>query len=143
MMNKPLVFSAACVLLLLSLAGATNAHHGIGAWYDVTKTATVKGTVSGFDWTNPHAYIHLEAKDEKGAIEKWTAEMGSVGMPSRQGWRRDTLKPGDEITLIGRPARDGKPLMILEKIVLANGQQLATSDVLPGTPVVPGGEAKE
>jgi len=143
MMNKPLVFSAACVLLLLSLAGATNAHHGIAAWYDVSKTATVKGTVTGFDWTNPHAYIRLDAKDEKGAIEKWTAEMGSVGMLSRQGWRRDTLKPGDEITLIGRPGRDGKPVMILEKIVLANGQELATSDALPGTPIVPVVENKK
>ena len=126
--NLP-AFPVTAVLLLLSLAGATFAHHGIASWFDMSRKATVKGTVTGFDWTNPHSYIYLDAKDEKGAVEKWTAEMGSVGMLVRAGWRRSTLKPGDEITLVGKPAKDGKPRMILDKVVFPNGQELATSDV--------------
>ena len=85
--------------------------------------------VTSFEWTNPHAYIYLDAKNEKGAIEKWSGEMGSVGMLGRFGWRRDPVKPGDEITLIGRPAKDRKLTMPLNKVVFASGQELAASDL--------------
>lgn len=143
MRNDFLTLPATAILLLLSLAGSTYAHHGINAWYDMTKSATVKGTVTGFDWTNPHAYLHIDVKNDKGAVESWTAEMGSVGMLARHGWRKDTAKPGDEITLIGKPAKDGKPSMILDKAVLANGQELPAGDIEPGTPVGPPRENKE
>lgn len=127
-MKNFLRFPTAAVLLL-SLAAAAYAHHGIASWFDMERSATVKGTVTGFDWTNPHSYIYLDAKDEKGGTEKWTAEMGSVGMLARSGWRRNALKPGDEITLIGKPAKDGKPKMILDKVVFASGQELLARDV--------------
>lgn len=128
-MRKNLLGFAANGVLLLSLAGTSYAHHGISSWFDMARSTTVKGTVTGFDWTNPHSYIYLDAKDANGVMEKWTAEMGSVGMLVRSGWRRNTLKPGDEITLIGKPAKDGKPRMILDKVVFANGQELETRDV--------------
>lgn len=137
-MRKNLVALAARAFFLLSLAGVAHAHHGIASWFDMSRSATVKGTVTGFDWTNPHAYIYLDAKGEKGATQKWTAEMGSVGTLVRAGWRRNTLKPGDEITLVGKLAKDGKPRMILDKVVLASGQELATSDV--PTPTIPNGQ---
>jgi hypothetical protein len=135
MRNYLVAFRVAAGLLLLLVAPSTYAHHGINAWYDMTKSSTIKGTVTSFEWTNPHSYIHIDAKDEKGTIENWSVEMGNVGMLSRYGWRRDTLKPGDQITLIGKPARDGKPVMLLNKAVLANGQELQASDLPPGTPV--------
>ena len=128
MRNSLLVFQLAAVLLLLSLAGATYAHHGFGAWFDVTRTITVKGTVTGFEWTNPHAYIYVDVKDTNGVVEKWSAEMGGVGMLARVGWRRDTVKPGDGITLVGKPSKEGKPSMLLDKVILANGQELPASD---------------
>ena len=127
MRNRLVVSPVTAVLLLLSLGGAAYAHHGFVSWFDVSHSTTVKGTVTSFDWTNPHAYIYLDVKGEKGAIEKWSAELGALGMLARAGWRRDTLKPGDEITAIGNPAKDGKPLMHLSKIVFANGQELATA----------------
>jgi Family of unknown function (DUF6152) len=135
MANKLLFFPIMGVLMLLSLAGTTQAHHGINAWYDPSKTATLKGTVTSFEWTNPHSYIHADVQNEKGAREIWSAEMGSVAMLSRFGWRRDTLKQGDQITLVGNPARDRRPMMILDKVVLANGQELHASDRIPGTPI--------
>jgi hypothetical protein len=127
MRNKLLVFPATAVFLLLSLAGSTFAHHGYVSWFDMTRSVTLKGTVTGFDWTNPHSYIYLDVKNEKGAVEEWRIELGAPGMLGRAGWRRDTLKSGDEITAIGNPAKDGKPLMHLSKIVFANGQELSTA----------------
>jgi hypothetical protein len=127
MRNKLLVFSASAIFLLLSLGGSTFAHHGFVSWYDMSRTVSVKGTVTGFDWTNPHAYIYMDVKNEKGAVEKWSIELGALAMLARAGWRRDTLKDGDEITAIGNPAKDGKPTMHLAKIVLANGQELSSA----------------
>jgi hypothetical protein len=127
MRNRLQVFSVTAVLLLLSPAGSTYAHHGFVSWFDMSRSVTVKGTVTTFDWTNPHSYIYFDVKDEKGAVQKWSAELGAVAMLARAGWRKDTLKPGDEITLTGNPAKDSKPMMHLDKIVLANGQELATA----------------
>ena len=127
MRNKLPVFAATAVFLFLSLCGSTYAHHGFTSWFDVTRSVTIKGTVTGFDWTNPHSYIYLDVKNEKGAVEEWRIELGAPGMLARAGWRRDTLKSGDEITAIGNPAKDGKPLMHLSKIVFANGQELSTA----------------
>ena len=137
MKRNLLGLSALLGFLLFSVGGAAYAHHGIASWFDMSRSATVKGTVTGFDWTNPHSYIYLDAKSAKGAAEKWTAEMGSVGMLVRAGWRRSTLKAGDEITLVGKPAKDGTPKMILDKVVMADGRELPASDIQPGTPVVP------
>jgi hypothetical protein len=122
MRNNLLLFSAA-ILLLLSLAGSTYAHHATAS-FDMTNSATVKGTVTGYDWTNPHVYIYVDVKDAKGATEKWSVELASVGMLARAGWRRDTVKPGDEITVIGNRAKDGRPFLHLNKLVFANGQEM-------------------
>jgi hypothetical protein len=127
MRKKLLAFPATAIFLLLSLGGSTFAHHGFVSWYDMSRTVSVKGTVTGFDWTNPHAYIYLDVKNEKGAVEKWSIELGALAMLARAGWRRDTLKDGDEITAVGNPAKDGKPTMHLAKIVLANGQELSSA----------------
>src|SRR6202049_2106227 len=127
MRNKLLVFPATAIFLLLSLGGSTFAHHGFVSWFDMSRSVTVKGTVTSFDWTNPHSYIYFDVKDEKGATQKWSAELGAVAMLARAGWRKDTLKPGDEITLTGNPAKDAKPLMHLDKIVFANGQELSSA----------------
>jgi uncharacterized protein DUF6152 len=126
MINRWMVLPVAAVLLL-SIAGSAFAHHGFQSWFDMSRSVTVKGTVTAFDWTNPHAYIYLDVKDEKGAVVKWSAELGAVAMLSRAGWKKDTVKPGDEITMTGNPGKDGKPIMHLDKVVLANGQELATA----------------
>ena len=100
------------------------AHHST-AEFDMTAMTTVKGTVTQFEWSNPHAYIHIEAKDDKGNVVEWTAELASLGMLSRINWRRDTVKPGDGITIYGNPAKNGKTLMRLDKITFVNGQELS------------------
>jgi Family of unknown function (DUF6152) len=124
MTNNPLTLTLSAVLLLISFAGSVSAHHATAS-FDMTKSMTVKGTVTGFDWTNPHVYIYVDVKDEKGAVEKWSVEMASTGMLARAGWRRDTVKAGEEITIFGNRAKDGRPFLHLSKVVFANGQELA------------------
>ena len=109
---------------LFMVSRLTYAHHS-AAEYDVTKVVSVKGTVTQFEWTNPHAYIHLDVKDDKGEVEKWSAELGSLGMLSRANWKRDTVKPGDQITAFGSRAKDGRTVMRLEKVAFASGQELS------------------
>lgn len=116
------LFTLAICLLLAS--GPAFAHHST-AEYDMTALTAVKGTVTQFEWSNPHAYIHIDAKDDKGSTVEWTAELASIGMLSRVNWKRDTVKPGDEITIYGNRAKNGKNFMRLDKIVFANGQELS------------------
>jgi hypothetical protein len=123
MRNHLLLFPVTAVLLALTLAAPMQAHHATAS-FDMTNSATVKGTVTGFDWTNPHVYIYVDMKDAKGAPEKWSVELASVGMLSRAGWRRDSVKPGDEITVIGNRAKDGRPFLHMNKLVFANGQEM-------------------
>ena len=116
------------ILLLLSgllvISRPILAHHST-AEYDNAHLIPVKGIVTSFEWTNPHAYIYIEAKDDKGIVEKWTLELGSLGMLARANWHRDTVKPGDQVTAYGNRARDGRTLVRLDKIVFANGQELS------------------
>jgi hypothetical protein len=99
------------------------AHHG-RATYDETKLATIMGTVSSFQFSNPHAQLYLDVKDDKGNIEKWVGEGTSPNMLVREGWDRKTIQPGDQITATGHPARNGTNSMRIEKIVLPNGREL-------------------
>jgi Family of unknown function (DUF6152) len=118
-MNRRLIAA-----LAIALVGAVPvfAHH---AWpVDRSKEVTVKGTVTGFNWTNPHVMIDLEVKNESGKIEKW-----SVGGPSTErmqgnGWDKGTLKPGDVITGYGYRYSDGQNVVQLQKIVMANGKEM-------------------
>ncbi len=124
MNTRRFVVVLACAAALLLCSNATFAHHST-AEYDMTALTSVKGTVTQFEWTNPHAYLHIDVKDEKGAATAWIAELASLGMLSRVNWKRDTVKPGDEITIYGNRAKNGKPVMRLDKIVFANGQELS------------------
>lgn len=124
MNTKRFMFLLALATALLLASVPAFAHHST-AEYDMTTVTAIKGTVTGFEWTNPHAYIHVESKDDKGAAVEWTAELASLGMLSRVNWKRDTVKPGDEITIYGNRAKNGKTLMRLDKIAFANGQELS------------------
>jgi hypothetical protein len=97
------------------------AHHG-EANYDTDKVASVKGTVSDFQFINPHTLITLDVKNDKGEIEKWACEMRSPSMLVRVGgWDKNTLKSGDVITVFGYRAKNGSPVMRLQKLTLADG----------------------
>jgi hypothetical protein len=100
------------------------AHHG-ASMFDMEHLITVKGTVTSFEWINPHSMIYADVKDEKGNVQKWAIETrGGPNALNRAGWTKDTLKPGDEVTFTGHPAKNGTSNMRLAKVTLANGKEL-------------------
>jgi DNA/RNA endonuclease YhcR with UshA esterase domain len=102
------------------------AHHGT-ANYDTTKSITVKGSVTNFQFINPHVIISLDVKDDKGMAQNWQGGLTSPNHLIRSGWTKDILKPGDVITISGFPAKTGAPEMWIQKVVLASGEVLDTS----------------
>lgn len=122
-MRKLALFLA--VILYAGLVSAPIlAHHG-EANYDTEKTVSVKGTVTEFQFVNPHVQISLEVKNDKGETEKWIGEARSPAMLARYGgWDKDTIKVGEVVTFYGHRTRNGTPFMRLEKIVKADGKEL-------------------
>jgi Family of unknown function (DUF6152) len=99
-------------------------HHG-ASMFDMEHLITVQGTVTSFEWINPHSMIYADAKDDKGNVQKWAIETrGGPNALSRAGWTKETLKPGDEVTFTGHPAKNGTSNMRLVKVTLANGKEM-------------------
>lgn len=116
------VWMISCVGLLVA-SSAAFAHHGTSA-YEMTKTITLKGTITRFDFTNPHSMVYFDVKDNKGNLVHWVCETNPPGRAIRAGWTRDSLKPGDQVTITFNPAKNGAPVGFLQKVVLANGKVL-------------------
>jgi hypothetical protein len=94
------------VLLLIATA-PLRAHHS-GAMYDAQRTDTLQGMVRIFQWSNPHCWIQLLVPKD-GVTQEWSVEMGSTAELYRSGWRPATVKPGDQVTIVVHPMRDGSP----------------------------------
>jgi uncharacterized protein DUF6152 len=98
-------------LALLVLAGAclfgvtASAHHSQQAQYDVTKTVKIEGTLVQFQFRNPHTFVHVEAPDDKGVVQRWSIEWGGAGQLTFQGVTRTTLKYGDVVAITANPSR--------------------------------------
>ena len=105
---------------LLLAATQVLAHHSFGAQYDESQPVAVTGTITKVIWKNPHVQLMLDVKDESGNVRSWDLEMGSPSILMRQGWKVDSLKPGDQVTATGFKAKDGMPILNARKIVLAS-----------------------
>ena len=110
-MRNPFVVVPATCLALLLISVPAVAHHGT-ATYDLTKTIALDGKVTDFAWDNPHCLVHLDAKDDTGAVRHWTLELASPFTMSRLGWNKNSMKVGDQIVAETHPARNGLPLGI-------------------------------
>ena len=118
------VLSLSILFAALLASSPISAHHG-ETNYDTDKLVSVKATVTDFQFINPHVQIFLDAKNDKGEVEKWTCEARSPAMLVRNGdWDKNTLKAGDTITAIGFQSRNGAKILRLKKIVLADGKEL-------------------
>ena len=96
------------VMTALGMTGATlSAHHSFAA-FDMSKQQTITGVVSRFDWTNPHTFIWVDVTNEKGVVESWGIEGMSPNFLGRRGWSKNSVKPGDKITVSVRPLKEGK-----------------------------------
>ena len=95
------------VALAAVLAGATTAyaHHSFGATYEVSKQLKVEGKLVQFVYRNPHSFVHVEAPDAEGAMQRWAVEWGGTAQLAGAGVKRDSLKVGDKVVIVGRPSR--------------------------------------
>ena len=111
-------------MLSLVLSVPLLAHHANSA-YDTAKSVTVKGTVTKWQLINPHSGLWIEVKGEKGDLQVWSGEFGgTLDLFRAFGWTKATFKPGDQITMIGNPARDGTTAMYAKKVILATGKEV-------------------
>lgn len=114
----------AAIALLFVAASRGSAHHAFAAEYDEKKLVVVSGTVTEFDWTNPHAWVYVDGKDPAGADGKWGFEMGAPGGLLRRGWKQNELKKGDHITIEGFAAKDGRNVANARMVTLPSGRRL-------------------
>ena len=112
--------------LILSAAAPLPAHHSFAAEYDSSKPVTIKGTIQKLEWVNPHAYFWVETKDDNGKAAVWAFETLSPNALARQGWNRNSLKPGEEVVVEGYLAKDGKPLA--DGSIHANSKSVTRAD---------------
>jgi len=126
-----LILRSLAVVALLALFGAVvglRAHHAFEAEYDAAKIITISGTVTKLDWINPHAFIVIDSKDTSGTVRSYKVEMGPPYALQRGGWKRDTIKIGDRVTVEGAAAakngKDEAGSMQTTQMVLASGQKL-------------------
>ena len=122
-MKTRLLWIRSFAVFLMTVSLPAFAHH---AWhgYDMANLTTVKGTVTQFDWGNPHVWINLEVTGDKGNTEKWAAGGPSPSRMAGTGWDKETLKPGDQITAVGHRIADGTYSLRLVKVVLSDGREL-------------------
>ncbi|MGX7895222.1 DUF6152 family protein [Tsuneonella sp. HG222] len=115
---------AAAALPIVPLA----AHHSF-AMFDNTRSITLRGAVTKFQWTNPHAFLEVDATQPNGSTKHYTLEMTSINMMSRGGWSSRTIKAGDQVTVYVSPLRNGTAGGLVLEVVLPSGKHM-----LPGVP---------
>jgi hypothetical protein len=107
--RKMLLAFTVMALGLLTFSPALLAHHGT-AGYDMDKVITLSGTVTAFEWFNPHVVIQLDVKDDKGEVQHWLLELAAPIHMTRIGWNKNSMKPGDQIVADTHPAKNGAPV---------------------------------
>jgi hypothetical protein len=127
-MNRKLLIVLAAIAILEMFSGVARAHHGV-AGYDMTKTVTLHGIVSKFDWSNPHVVVYVDAKNDSGDLQHWTIEFAAPIHMVRAGWTKNAMKTGDDITIDTHPSRNGAPVGISSTITfilktVVNGEAL-------------------
>ena len=112
------------IALVIVMAASTLAHHSF-AVYDHTRTVTIRGTVTKFQWTNPHGFIEMDIIQNDGTVKHFTVELTSINMMQRVGWRSNMIKAGDKIQVVGAPLLNGDPVALGLEVVLADGKTMA------------------
>ena len=124
---------ATMMMGMLATGRPVLAHHSFSAEYDFAKPITLQGTVVKWELINPHGWITVDVKDTNGKVVRWAVETGNPNALLRAGWRKDSLKPGDEVTIEGYLAKDGTPTVNGVQVTMADGRKvLAASSVTNG-----------
>ena len=121
-MNRSPLIAALAVVTLLLAAGSADAHH---SWQlDQSKLLTLSGTVTRFDFANPHVQVFFQVKEDSGTVDTWQAGGPSPNQLARGGWSRDSVKPGDQISVVGHRNKDGSKILRFDTVTLPSGQVL-------------------
>ncbi|MGA3295547.1 MAG: DUF6152 family protein [Candidatus Acidiferrales bacterium] len=121
-MKTSLIACLSAVLLIV--AGTASAHHS-AAMFDRDKQVPLTGTVVQFEWTNPHSWIQIDVPNDSGGSDRWSVECNSPNNLAKQGWKSTTLKPGDKVTIVIHPLRNGDKGGSFVFVKLADGTTLA------------------
>ena len=113
-----------CIVALLVVIPVYG-HHPFSAEYDANKPVSMMGTVTKVDWENPHAHIYMDVKGDNGETAHWTMELANPQKLTNLGWKKDTVKMGDQITITGWQARDGSNRANVNTVTLADGKKMA------------------
>ena len=100
------------------------AHHSFAAEYDARKPVKVSGTVTKMEWMNPHARFYVDVKDDSGKVTSWNFELGAIPTLLKQGWKRDSLKAGDVVTVEGSRNKDGSNTANARTVMLPDGRRV-------------------
>ena len=117
------------IVFVLAASGTIFAHHGTSISYDGSKEVTLTGTVTDFEWSNPHAQLYFNVRDASGKTVGWAAELNSPGVLSREGWKRTMFKPGDVVTITLNPSKAGTPVgnTVRSKPILIGGKEVVAA----------------
>jgi hypothetical protein len=135
MTSRPAAFAArsaareivgGVLVLLIAMAVPMAAHHSF-AVFDHTRTLTIRGTVTKFQWTNPHAFLEVDMPQPDGTVKHFSIELTSINMMQRVGWRSNMIKAGDKVTAIVAPLLSGEPVGLGLEVTMADG----TTKALP------------
>lgn len=121
-MKAGLTFSLAGALFALAAPGF--AHHSFATQYDANKPVTLSGVVTKVEWMNPHARFYIDVTDADGSVTHWNLELASPNVLSRNGWKRNSLQEGDQVTVEGSLARDGSNMANARTVVLSSGERV-------------------
>ena len=131
MKTTPLAIVAA---VLFVAAIPVLAHHSFAAEFDSSKTIILKGAVTKLEWANPHIWVYLDAKDDQGNEAHWQCEGGPPNTLTRNGWSKDSLKPGDQITIDAYLAKDGSKTCNARTVKFPDGRSVFAGSSAPETP---------
>ena len=121
-----------CALVAAALPLA--AHHSFAAEYDASKQVTLKGKVTQVEWINPHSWVHVDVVGEDGKVVNWSCETAPPNTLYRQGWRRNSIKEGDEVIIEGFLAKDASHTMTARTVQTPDGKRLLAGSAADGTP---------
>ena len=112
------------IAIVIAMVGPAVAHHSF-AVYDHTRTITLRGTVTKFQWTNPHGFIEMDVAQSDGTMKRFSVELTSINMMQRVGWRSNMIKAGDKIQVVAAPLLSGEPVGLGLEVVLADGKTMS------------------
>lgn len=123
-MNRRVLFAAAATVAVMASPGSVVAHHSFAAEYDRNRSITVTGNITKLEWTNPHARLYVEGTDETGKMQVWDFELGPPNGLMRNGWRRDSLKAGQPVTVEGWRSKTSTVVANARSVKLPDGRQV-------------------